>query len=185
MYLRERSELREDRAYCCGCNSWSPLRDAVGSFKKRTHPPLEQYITWTGQPSAQLSTLIRFTAFKKTKHTVSRCYSAVYIPWLVASYDMHKGKRSLNSRPPKPQGKNEITSNNRFLLRPNEFSYIHVSATPGALPQRPLAIGLMSPKFKWNCTKMKTPKSMTLESTKNINEKVLIIFFLMKWCWIN
>ena len=34
-------------AYDCGCNSWSPLRDAIGSFKKRTHPPLEQYITWT------------------------------------------------------------------------------------------------------------------------------------------
>ena len=46
MYLRERSELREDRAYDYGCNSWSPLRDAIGSFK-RTHPPLEQYINWT------------------------------------------------------------------------------------------------------------------------------------------
>ena len=42
--LRERSELREDRAYDCGCNSGSHLRDAVGS-KNRTHPPLEQYIT--------------------------------------------------------------------------------------------------------------------------------------------
>ena len=58
MYLRERSELLEDRAYDCGCNSW-PLRDAVGSFKKRTHPPLEQYITWTRTtlcPTAQTHT---------------------------------------------------------------------------------------------------------------------------------
>ena len=47
MCLTEKSELREDLAYDCDCNSWSPLRDAVGSFKKRTHPPLEQYITWT------------------------------------------------------------------------------------------------------------------------------------------
>ena len=29
------------------CNSVSPLRDACGSLRKRTHPPLEQYITWT------------------------------------------------------------------------------------------------------------------------------------------
>ena len=43
--IRERTELREDRAYDCGCNSCSALRDAVGSFKKRIHPPLEQYIT--------------------------------------------------------------------------------------------------------------------------------------------
>ena len=43
----ERSELREDRAYNCGCNSGSPLRDAVGSLRKRTHPPFEQYITCT------------------------------------------------------------------------------------------------------------------------------------------
>ena len=27
-----------------------------------------------------------------------------YIPWLVAFYDTHKGKRWLNSNPPKPQG---------------------------------------------------------------------------------
>ena len=33
----ERSELREDRAYDCGCNSGSPLWVAVGSLRKRTH----------------------------------------------------------------------------------------------------------------------------------------------------
>ena len=37
--LKERTELREDRAYDCGS-----LMDAVGS-KNRTHPPLEQDIT--------------------------------------------------------------------------------------------------------------------------------------------
>ena len=53
-----------------------------------------------GQPSAQLSKLIRLIACKKTKHTVSRWYRAVYVPWLVASYDTHKGKRWMNSDPP-------------------------------------------------------------------------------------
>ena len=33
-----------------------------------------------GQPSAQLSKLIRLTTCKKTKHTVSRWYRTVYIP---------------------------------------------------------------------------------------------------------
>ena len=28
-------ELQEDRAYDCGCNSGSSLRDSVGSFKKK------------------------------------------------------------------------------------------------------------------------------------------------------
>ena len=58
-----------------------------------------------GQPSAQLSKLIRLTACKKTKHIVSRWYRTAYIPWLVASYDTYKGKRWLNSDPPKPQGR--------------------------------------------------------------------------------
>ena len=58
-----------------------------------------------GQPSAQLCKLIRLTTCKKTKHTVSRWYRTVYISLLVASYDTHNGKRWLNSKPPKPQGK--------------------------------------------------------------------------------
>ena len=45
--------LREDLAYDCGCNLGSPLRDAVGSFKNRTHPPLEQYITLTRTTQCQ------------------------------------------------------------------------------------------------------------------------------------
>ena len=34
----------KDRAYDCGCNSGSSVRDAIGSLR-RTHPPLELYIT--------------------------------------------------------------------------------------------------------------------------------------------
>ena len=45
-----------------------------------------------GQPSAQLSKLIRLTACKKAMQATSRWYRTVYIPWLVASYDKHKGK---------------------------------------------------------------------------------------------
>ena len=57
-----------------------------------------------GQPSDQLSKLIRLTACKNTKHTVSRWYSTVYIRWLVASYDTYHSKHWLNSDPPKPHG---------------------------------------------------------------------------------
>ena len=64
-----------------------------------------------GQPSAQLSKLIRLTACKKTKHTVSRWYRTVYIRWLVASYDTHKGKRWLNSDPPSHRGQFHTTKN--------------------------------------------------------------------------
>ena len=43
-----------------------------------------------GQPSAQLSKLIRLTEWKKNKHAVSRWYMIVYISLFVASYDTHK-----------------------------------------------------------------------------------------------
>ena len=56
------------------------------------------------QPSAQLSKLIRLTACKKAMHATSRWYRTVYIPWLVASYDTHMGKRWLNSNPPNHGG---------------------------------------------------------------------------------
>ena len=68
-----------------------------------------------GQPSAQLSKLIRLTACKKTKHAVSRWYRTVYIPWLVASYDTHKGKHWQYSKPLKPQGL-QYNSNGLFML---------------------------------------------------------------------
>ena len=72
-------------------------------LKKRTHPLWNSILPEPGQPSAQLSKLIRLTTCKKT---VSRWYRTVYIRWLVASYDTHKGKRWLNSDLPKPQGAN-------------------------------------------------------------------------------
>ena len=53
-----------------------------------------------GQPSAQLSELIRLTACKKAVHAISRWYRTVYIPSLVFSYDTNKGKHWLNSNPP-------------------------------------------------------------------------------------
>ena len=86
---RERSELREDWAYDCGCNSRSPLRDVVGSWRKITHPRLVQYITWTRTTQCPTVQLIRLPACKKTTHAVSRWYRTVYIAWLVSSYDTH------------------------------------------------------------------------------------------------
>ena len=80
MYLRERSELREDRAYDCGCNTRSPLMDAIGSLKQELLNFWNSILPEPGQPSAQLSKLIRLTAYKKTKHAVSRWYGTVYIP---------------------------------------------------------------------------------------------------------
>ena len=109
----------EDRTYDCGCNSGSHLRDAVGSLRKRTHPPLNSKLTEPGQPSAYLSKLIRPTACKKTKHTVSRWYRTVYIPKLVASYDTHKGKRLLNSNPPSHRGVN-LYWLKRIILKGNQ-----------------------------------------------------------------
>ena len=41
---------------------------------------------------------------QEAMHATNRWYGTVYIPWLVAFYDTHKGKRWLNSNPPKPQG---------------------------------------------------------------------------------
>ena len=58
-----------------------------------------------GQPSVQLSKLIRLTACKNTKHAVSRWHRTVYIPWLVASYYAHKGKRWLHFNPPSHRGR--------------------------------------------------------------------------------
>ena len=99
------------RAYDYGCNLGTPLRDAVGSLRKELIRLWNSILPEPGQPSAQLSKLIRLTTCKKTEHTVSRWYRTVYIPWLVASYDTHKGKRWLNSDSPKPQGELEFLSN--------------------------------------------------------------------------
>ena len=80
MYLRESSELREDRAYDYGCNSGSTLRDAVGSFKKELIRVWNSVLPDPGQPNAQLSKLIRLTLYKKIHNTVSRWYRTVHIP---------------------------------------------------------------------------------------------------------
>ena len=69
---------------------------------------MEQYITWTGQPSAQLSKLMRPTECRKTQHSMSRWHRTVHIPWLVDSYNTHKGKRWLNSNPQTTGGKRKI-----------------------------------------------------------------------------
>ena len=59
-----------------------------------------------GQPSAKLSKLICLTACKKAMDAISQWNRTVYIPWLVASYDTHKGKHLLHPNPPNhsPQG---------------------------------------------------------------------------------
>ena len=41
-------------------------------------------------------------------HATSLWYRTVYITWLVASYDTHKGKRWLNSNPPNHRGQKVI-----------------------------------------------------------------------------
>ena len=69
-----------------------------------------------GQPNAQLPKLIRLTACKKAMHAISRWYRTVYIPWLVASYDTHKGKGWLKSNPPNHRG-NEAQATASSLLR--------------------------------------------------------------------
>ena len=46
-----------------------------------------------GQPSAQLSELIHLAACKKAMNVIRPWYTTVNIPWLVASYNTHKGKR--------------------------------------------------------------------------------------------
>ena len=72
-------------------------------FKKELIRLWNSILPEPGQPSAQLSKLIRLTACKKTKHTVSRWYRIVYVILLVVSYDTHKGKRFLSFDPPKPE----------------------------------------------------------------------------------
>ena len=77
---RERSELRQDRAYDCGCNSGSPLKDAVGSLEKELIRYRNRIVPEPGQLSDQLHKPICLTACKMTKHTVRRWYRTVYIP---------------------------------------------------------------------------------------------------------
>ena len=59
MYWKGEAELLEDRSYDYGCNSRTPLRDEVGSFKKKELIRLwNSILLEPGQPSAQLTKLI-------------------------------------------------------------------------------------------------------------------------------
>ena len=81
MYWKGETVFLEDRAYDYGYNSGTPLRDAVGSFKKKELIRLwNSILPEQGQPSAQLSKLIRPTECRKTQHSMSRWHSTVHIP---------------------------------------------------------------------------------------------------------
>ena len=78
--LRESSELQKDQAYDYGCNSRSTLRDAVSSLQKKELIRLwNSILPEPGQLSAQLSKVIRLTAYRKIYNTVSRWYRTVHI----------------------------------------------------------------------------------------------------------
>ena len=97
--LRKMSELREDRVTTVAVTHDLLSRMQLVLLRKEHIRLWNRILPELGQPSAQLSKLIRLTACKKTNRTVSRWYRTVYIPLLVASYDTHKGKRWLNSNP--------------------------------------------------------------------------------------
>ena len=82
---------------------WLQLRNSSQGcrwfFKKKLFRLWNSILPEPGQPSAQLSKLICPTECRKTQHSMSRWHRAVHIPWLVDSYDTHKGKHWLNSNP--------------------------------------------------------------------------------------
>ena len=73
--------------YCCyGLDVIrSPLRDAIGSFyfKKRTHPPLEQYITWTRKTQCITVQTHMPHCSQDYHHTISQWHRTVHIPRLI------------------------------------------------------------------------------------------------------
>ena len=106
----------------CSGNQRHPSQGCRWFFKKKLIRLWNSILPEPGQPSAQLFKLIRLTACKKTKHTVSRWYRTVYIWWLVASYDTYKGKRWLNYVNPKPQGLFMKTSMLSSIVHEDEHS---------------------------------------------------------------
>ena len=78
-----------------------------------------------GQPSAQLSKLIRPTECRKTQHSMSRWHRTVHIPWLVDSHDTHKSKRWLNSN---PQTTGETTAMRVWSIQTSLLVTIDVNA---------------------------------------------------------
>ena len=74
---------------------------------------MEQYITWTG--TTQCPTVQTHTTqwMQEDPASMSRWHRTVHIPWLVDSYDTHKGKRWLNSN---PQTTGQNFCNAEFLI---------------------------------------------------------------------
>ena len=76
---------------------------------------MEQYITWTGTtqcPTVQTHTPHRMQEDPSFNEPVAKDSS---YPWLVDSYDTHKGKRWLNSNP-QTTGPDIITQFKVFLV---------------------------------------------------------------------
>ena len=107
-YVKPRTEGREVRYGKIGLTTVAVTQDLLSGMPLVLK--IELIRLWNsilpepGQPSAQLSKLICFTACKKVMHAISRWYRTVYIPRLVGSYDMHNCKRWLNSNPPNHRG---------------------------------------------------------------------------------
>ena len=54
--------------------------DSVGFYKKRTHPPLEQYITWTiRQPNTQLSKLILYSSLREGRPSIHWTVTVIFL----------------------------------------------------------------------------------------------------------
>ena len=100
-FLSESSELRENRAYDYGCNSASSLRDVVGSSQKKNNSSAfgTVYDDLNLHNSVHNCPNLYSSLHTRVCNTVSRWYRTVHVPWLVASYDMHKGKHWMNSKP--------------------------------------------------------------------------------------
>ena len=99
-----RTEGREVSYRKIGLTTVAVTHDLLSGIQLVLKIELSAILPEPGQPSAQLSKLIRFSACKKAMHVISRWYRTVYIPWLVASYDTHNCKHWLNSNPPDYSG---------------------------------------------------------------------------------
>ena len=119
-YAKPRTEVREVSYGKIGLTTVAETQDLLSGMPLVLK--IELIRLWNsllpepGHPSAQLSKLIRHTACKKAMHAISWWYRTVYIPWLVASYDTHKGKRWLNSNPPNHRGHFNNNNNNILII---------------------------------------------------------------------
>ena len=107
-YEKPRTEGREVSYWKIGFTTLAVTQDLLSRMQLLLKVELirlwNSILPEPGQHSAHLSKLICLTTCKKAMHAISRFYGTVYIPWLVDSYDTHKGKRYLNYNPHKPQG---------------------------------------------------------------------------------